>query len=145
MGIGLPTAPRREGTAYSVVFLLAKRSNGPEETSVEASLPELVEQAHGVRVDNGVWLYLERWVLSWIHHRRHVTWSLSSETSTSWHRMPATVGSAAKSSFSTCGCHKSSCAGPRQGLGSRNEYRQDRLSGTREQNVGSVGAKFAAK
>ena len=49
-------------------------------TSVAASLPELVEQAHGVRVDNGVWLYLERWVLSWIHHRKHVTRSCSSET-----------------------------------------------------------------
>ena len=52
----------------------------PEETSVAASLPELVEQAYGVRVDNSEWLSLDRWVPSWIHHRKHATRSCSSET-----------------------------------------------------------------
>ena len=44
----------------------------PEETSVAASLPKLPVQAYGVRVDGGVWVYLRRWVLSWVHQGRHV-------------------------------------------------------------------------
>ena len=45
-----------------------------------ASLLELVEQACSAQNDKGVWLFLRRFVPSWIHHGQQVTWSCSSET-----------------------------------------------------------------
>ena len=105
-----------------------------------------------MRVDKSVWLHLERRVLSWIHHRKHVTRSCFSETpaglGTKCHKMPATVGSAAESSGSPCGLLGSSCASPRQRLGLlpfAARVQQERLSGTRVRNVGPVGARVAAK
>ena len=78
-----------------------------EETSVAASLPELVEL--GVRAVGEMGTQLDQ---PW--KARTVELFLEN-LSRSGHRMPATVGSAAESG-SPSGRHRSSCASPHQGL-----------------------------
>ena len=108
----------------------------PEETSVLASLPELDEQACGVRVVDGVGCTWGCTQLDPPWKARNAELFLGN-ISRPRHRMPTTIGNAAESSDSPFGRHRSSCASPRQELDHlpfAARVQQERLPGTRERN-----------